>query len=181
MFLTHHASSPSLPHHPAQGQTLAINHAFYPKMQQGITMESIPGSASGGYGQMATSGMTFRSMQPMGGAQLVSIQSAPAVQEAGLYEAYGPGTGGDQVEQYIPGGGGASQLDQLGQVAISMALNQQQFAVVNSHLYSVQAMSGCQLHVTPGAPGVFHLVISGSKPQVEGARNLLSTILGQGM
>jgi CUG-BP- and ETR3-like factor len=41
---------------------------------------------------------------------------------------------------------------------MSVALNQQQLALVNQHLFSIQAMSGAQLHVSPGAPGVFHLV-----------------------
>ncbi len=80
--------------------------------------------------------------------------------------------GGHDHDGYGMQGGG-----QMEQIAISIAVNQQQLAIVNNHLYSVQTISGAQLNITPGAPGLFHLVISGSKGQVETARNLLSTVL----
>ncbi len=51
--------------------------------------------------------------------------------------------------------------------------------LVNNHLFSVQSMCGAQLNVSPGAPGLFHLLISGSKGQVETAKSLVSQVLGQ--
>ncbi len=43
---------------------------------------------------------------------------------------------------------------------------------------SVQAMSGAQLNVSPGAAGLFNLVIMGGKAQVEIAKNLMGTVIG---
>mmetsp|Transcript_31833 Transcript_31833/g.70722 ORF Transcript_31833/g.70722 Transcript_31833/m.70722 type:complete len:496 (-) Transcript_31833:2249-3736(-) len=168
-----------------QGQ-LAI-HPYYTqaaKIGQGMLqpgLETMSMQQAHAVGQMQAHpsmnlmGVAYRSVQPVSGAQLVSIQGAPAVQDSGLYEAYGPGaTTSDHVDGYMTGGG-SSQLDPL---AISIPINQQQLANVNNHLYSVQAMSGAQINISPGAPGLFHLVISGNKGQVETAKNLLSTVLG---
>lgn len=78
----------------------------------------------------------------------------------------------------VQAGPGTSQLD-LSQIALSIPLTQQQLQTVNNHLFSVQTVSGAQLHISPGAPGLFHLVISGNKAQVETGRNLVSTVLSQ--
>lgn len=64
------------------------------------------------------------------------------------------------------------------QIAQSMTLNQNQLTMLNTHLFSVQAVSGAQLHISPGAPGLFNLVVSGSKSQVETAKGLILTVLG---
>ena len=40
-------------------------------------------------------------------------------------------------------------------------------------------MSGAQLTVQPGAPGLFHLVVSGGRNGVEAAKNLITTVLSQ--
>ena len=67
------------------------------------------------------------------------------------------------------------------QVAISVVISQQQLASVNTHLASIHAMSGAQLQVSPGGgPGLFQLVVSGKKSQVETARSLLSSVIGGG-
>ncbi|GLC35971.1 hypothetical protein PLESTB_000524800 [Pleodorina starrii] len=63
------------------------------------------------------------------------------------------------------------------QIAQSMTLNQNQLALLNTHLFSVQTVSGAQLHISPGAPGLFNLVVSGSKGQVETAKGLITTVL----
>jgi hypothetical protein len=44
------------------------------------------------------------------------------------------------------------------QLVMSVALNQQQLALVNQHLVSLQAMSGAQFQVAAGTQGVYHLV-----------------------
>eukprot|EP00198_Chlamydomonas_reinhardtii_P014051 XP_001703388.1 predicted protein [Chlamydomonas reinhardtii] len=62
-------------------------------------------------------------------------------------------------------------------LAQSMTLNQNQLAVLNTHLFSVQTVSGAQLHISPGAPGLFNLVVSGNKAQVETAKGLIQTVL----
>jgi CUG-BP- and ETR3-like factor len=70
----------------------------------------------------------------------------------------------DQIEQAyavqgMAGAGGA--LDSLGPLALSLSMNQQQWSMVGGHLFSIQTMSGAQLHVSPGgpgSPGVYHLV-----------------------
>lgn len=170
----------------AQPQAVQLGQ-YYPKVQQGMlpvhSLEPVQlqGPLVGVQAYRNIGHVTTMGLQPIGGAQLVGIQGAPAVQEAGLYEAYG-GTSADQalMEQFVQVQAGPSNtMDSLSQLAVSIPLNQNQLATVNQHLYSVQAMSGAQLHVSPGAPGLFHLVISGVKQQVETARNLLTSVLGQ--
>jgi len=163
---------------------------------EGLPSQAISMQAGmGGYAQLSNAAAGGYRMQPVTTAQLVSIQGAPTVQEAGLYEAYGSGAG---YAAAAPGAGAmdglgmdymqaaaasqqAGQLEQLGQMALSLPLNQNQLATVNNHLFSVQTMSGASLHISPGAPGLFHLVISGGKAQVETAKNLVTTVLGQMM
>ncbi len=62
-------------------------------------------------------------------------------------------------------------------MAISISINQQQMSAVSVHLYAIQTMSRAQLNLTPGETGLFHLLVSGSKEQVETARDLLSNII----
>ena len=67
------------------------------------------------------------------------------------------------------------------QVAISVVISQQQLATVNMHLAGVHTMLGAQLQVSPGGGhGLFQLVVSGNKDQVETARSLLSSVIGGG-
>lgn len=88
---------------------------------------------------------------------------------AGVGSGDGDGSGGAY---------GANQgLDTLRQVAASVPVSQQQMGIVNQYLFSVQAMSGAQLSITPGAPGLFHLVVTGNVVQVDNARNLLGSLL----
>lgn len=165
---------------------------------QAIAMQA--GVGVGGYAQLSNAvvgagGGSYR-MAPGASAQLVSIQGAPTVQEAGLYEAYGSSAGyaaaptvtamDPTMDPYMQAaaatnGAGSGSLDQLGSMALSLPLNQSQLTTVNNHLFSVQTMSGASLHISPGAPGLFHLVISGGKAQVETAKNLVTTVLGQMM
>ncbi|PNH12299.1 CUGBP Elav-like family member 4 [Tetrabaena socialis] len=72
------------------------------------------------------------------------------------------------------------QQQQQQQVAQSMTLNQAQLAALNTHLFSVQTVSGAQLHISPGAPGIFNIIVSGSKSQVESAKGLITTVLSTG-
>jgi hypothetical protein len=166
----------------------------------------------------ASSYSTLQHLAP--GTQLVSIQAAPSLSEAGLYDAYtggGDASGGDlagrgaaaaavttsgdmqRLVMAAPiasggGGGGGTSAYQVAQkpqeqpqqqqqqptpVSLSLPLSMQQLALVNTHLYNVQSMTGAHINVSPGATGLFHLLISGSKQSVEGARSLLSSILGQ--
>ncbi|EFJ44830.1 hypothetical protein VOLCADRAFT_118581 [Volvox carteri f. nagariensis] len=62
-------------------------------------------------------------------------------------------------------------------IAQSMTLNQTQLTLLNAHLFSVQTVSGAQLHISPGAPGLFNLVVTGSEVQVEAAKGLITTVL----
>lgn len=75
---------------------------------------------------------------------------------------------------------GNPRVDNLQHVAMTMPINQQQMSIVNSYLFSIQTMSGAQLSMTPGVPGLFHMVLSGSVAQVENAQNLLSSLLNNG-
>ncbi len=63
------------------------------------------------------------------------------------------------------------------QLTHSLTLNQQQLSILNMHLFSVQTVSGAQLHISPGAPGLFNLLVSGTPGQVETARGLVGTVL----
>ncbi len=113
--------------------------------------------------------------------------------------AGGGGAGGGAG---VAGAGAAGQ-----QVALTLQLNMQQLGLVNAHLFGIQSMSGAQVRdatraalgarvarglttsralvrartqasIIPGAHGLFHLMVSGSKPQVDAARGLLSQVLG---
>ncbi|KXZ56421.1 hypothetical protein GPECTOR_1g375 [Gonium pectorale] len=70
-----------------------------------------------------------------------------------------------------------SATQQQQQIAQSMTMNQSQLTLLNTHLFSIQTVSGAQLHISPGAPGLFNLVVSGSKAQVETAKGLITTVL----
>ena len=90
----------------------------------------------------------------------------------------GPGGGGNGSSSPSGGtGSGPGEQPPQDNMAISIVLNQSQLASVNAHMYSVHAMSGAQLNVTPGAPGLFHLVVGGSPSQVETAKSLLSSVM----
>ncbi|GIL43414.1 hypothetical protein Vafri_1188 [Volvox africanus] len=115
-----------------------------------------------------------------------------------VYDAF---ASGDQIlsdfsmtqtlQQNAAAAAAAVQLDVLGaaqqaaavaatqqqQIAQSMTLNQTQLTMLNTHLFSVQTVSGAQLHISPGAPGLFNLVVSGNKSQVETAKGLITTVL----
>jgi CUG-BP- and ETR3-like factor len=96
------------------------------------------------------------------------------------------GINAEQLERYMasshnPSGlgvGGVGNVDPSGQIAMSIAINQQQLFAINAHLYKMQCMSGAQLNITPGNQGLFHLVVSGSEAQVEAAKSLVSSVIG---
>ncbi|GFR41383.1 hypothetical protein Agub_g2066 [Astrephomene gubernaculifera] len=138
-------------------------------------------------GQSGVSGLglgsipAYRPLPNLAG-QLVGTQTS-------MYDAY---TAGDQllndfaVSQSLQqsAAAAAAQLDVLGaaaqqqqQIAQSMTLNQTQLTSLNSHLFTVQTVSGAQLHISPGAPGLFNLVVSGTKTQVEAAKGYITTVL----
>lgn len=52
----------------------------------------------------------------------------------------------------------------------------------NTHLRlchpCLQTVSGATLQLSPGAGGMFALVINGTPPQVEAARSLVATVVG---
>jgi len=71
---------------------LAMNQGM-PPMSQAAYSAATPGTLGN---PSAVAAMPYRALQPgvagtMQGAQLVSIQGAPTVQDTGLYEAYGAG------------------------------------------------------------------------------------------
>ncbi|KAG2499151.1 hypothetical protein HYH03_002733 [Edaphochlamys debaryana] len=143
------------------------------------------GQGGGGVSGLGLGGMPpYRSLHGLSG-QMVGMQGQ---QQMG-YDAYG----GDQLLSDYVGSSlqqGGLQLEMLGaaqqaqqaaaaQIAQSMTLNQSQLTVLNTHLFSVQTVSGAQLHISPGAPGLFNLVVSGTKSQVETAKGLITTVLSQ--
>ena len=73
--------------------------------------------------------------------------------------------------------GGNADVDH---VVMSAVVSQNQLSLINSHLFSIQTMSGAQLNIMIGAPGIFHLLVSGSKAQVDSARALLYSVMGPG-
>ncbi|KXZ43600.1 hypothetical protein GPECTOR_86g394 [Gonium pectorale] len=142
--------------------------------------------------------------QGLSGGTVITLAGQPGGQQAGLYETYGTGDqlltaagyggagpsgsgGSTGYTVMLPAAGG--QWDGSmggagsggGNVVISIALNGNQLSAVNQHLFSVQTVSGAGLQLSPGAPGLFNLLVSGSKAQVESAKNLIATVLGGGM
>ncbi|KAG1657781.1 hypothetical protein FOA52_012859 [Chlamydomonas sp. UWO 241] len=75
-------------------------------------------------------------------------------------------------------GGGVGGVGDHG--AISITIDVEQISLVNKHMFIVQTISGAQLNITPVAQGFFQLVVSGSKVQVEHAKDLLSTVFMAG-
>ncbi|KAG2455141.1 hypothetical protein HYH02_000960 [Chlamydomonas schloesseri] len=158
----------------------------------GLQQPGLQGGLGVGVGAgPGAAGLTMPPYRPMG----LGLSAVAGAGGAGLYDAY-PG-GSDQLfgDLGLGGGGGGSHsggLDVLGglqqpgggagggvaqPLAQSMTLNQNQLAVLNTHLFSVQTVSGAQLHISPGAPGLFNLVVSGNKAQVETAKGLIQTVL----
>jgi len=129
-----------------------------------------PPATSAPFRALHSAGAAAGATGPMG-AQLVSIQGAPTVQDTGLYEAYGAGPNDTPLDPYL----GQNGMDNL---AMSIPINQQQLALANSHLYSIQTMSGATMQVSPGAPGLFHLVMSGTRAQLEAAQKLVASVVG---
>ncbi|KAJ9515120.1 hypothetical protein QJQ45_028921 [Haematococcus lacustris] len=196
---------PSLQHLGQQGMDSLPSHAAL-AMQQ--SQQGMYGQAGGmPQLQISSAGMqaNYRGLQPMGlqpTPQLVGMQRAAAAEDGGLYNSYARGQMSDHMSDHWPtpavvGSGmnasAGSSLEALGQqqlqplpqqqqqqqLALSLTLSQQQLSVINNHLFSIQTMSGAQLHVSPGTPGFYHLLVSGPKGQLENAKNLLSTLLGQ--
>ena len=193
--------------HPAvnmlAGPQLGLGAYGFPKVGGMPGMEGLLGDATGMHvgqighmGQLHLGGQQLGMVAPMAyaragmpGAGLMGLQAAPVSlgpMQASVYDASVYGSAAQGVGQDPSGLGDAFSMGQPGtapgleltQMAMSLALNQQQLAGLNQHLFSVQTVSGAQLHISPGAPGLFHLVISGTKGQVETAKNLVSTVLG---
>ncbi|PNW84892.1 hypothetical protein CHLRE_03g162750v5 [Chlamydomonas reinhardtii] len=164
----------------------AATHSLAAYGGAGLQQASMGGMGGGGPG---SAGLTMPTYRPMG--------LGLAGGGGGLYDAYaggsdqlfgdlglgggagGAGAGGGLdvlggLQQPVGGGGGGGMAQPLAQ---SMTLNQNQLAVLNTHLFSVQTVSGAQLHISPGAPGLFNLVVSGNKAQVETAKGLIQTVL----
>ncbi|GAX72674.1 hypothetical protein CEUSTIGMA_g130.t1 [Chlamydomonas eustigma] len=90
--------------------------------------------------------------------------------------SYSEGRNVNYDESFLPVGA-TSQQQMQEHVVVSITINHQQLAMINNHMFSVQSMSMAQLNVTSGPPGLFHLVVSGNKDQVETAKTLLGSIL----
>lgn len=139
--------------------------------------------------------LPYRSLGGLAGLQ--------STMQTGVFDALGTGSSDDfqlygdlAMAQQLHQAAAASSLDALQplglgiglpsaavarsaapQLTHSLTLNQQQLSVLNMHLFSVQTVSGAQLHISPGAPGLFNLLVSGTPGQVETARGLVATVL----
>lgn len=64
-------------------------------------------------------------------------------------------------------------------VQVGLQLSGLQAGALSGHLYSVAAMSGCDVSTVPAGAGVFVLHLTGSQAQVDAARQLVSSLLAQ--
>lgn len=153
----------------------AATHSLAAYGGAGLQQASMGGMGGGGPG---SAGLTMPTYRPMG--------LGLAGGGGGLYDAYaggsdqlfgdlglgggagGAGAGGGLdvlggLQQPVGGGGGGGMAQPLAQ---SMTLNQNQLAVLNTHLFSVQTVSGAQLHISPGAPGGLRSGGGGVRPRM---------------
>ncbi|GFR49895.1 hypothetical protein Agub_g12000 [Astrephomene gubernaculifera] len=146
---------------PGGGQPAGIYHAYGTDDAAAAsgTPAATAAAAGGSYPMMLAAAAATGGM-PVGvsGGAMVGHAGAAAAAAGGAWDA-------------------AAGLRQ--QAAVTLALNSAQLAAVNQHMFSVQTVSGATLQLSPGATGLFHLVISGGKAQVEAARNLLGSVLGE--
>lgn len=75
-------------------------------------------------------------------------------------------------------GGGGGNISSGENMALSIPVNLQQLSSINNHLFNIQSMSGAQINISPGAQGLFHLVVTGGKNSVETARSLIGSVIG---
>lgn len=87
--------------------------------------------------------------------------------------ASGASGNGDQGGAVLVG----SAPDRSGGMAVRIPLSSNQMAVMTQHVFSIQAMSGADVTSQAVAPGVFCLLVSGGKTQVEMANQLVSSVL----
>jgi len=142
----------------AHGTLMHGGHTLYPNMsvagQPGMMMMvQRPGMGA------------VQAAQPMPGAALIPHMAAAP---------------GDAHMERGRGGQAQSERGQLEHGAISITVDAEQLAMVNSNMYNVQTMSGAQLNIMPLAQGMFQLVVSGSKAQVDHAKTLLSNVFTHG-
>ncbi len=117
-------------------------------------------------GQMLASHMQPGGVAVLGGLHHVNSQAyraGPGAAGGRMVGGMVPGQGGDAF-QYRAGMSVGSSRDPYGgaaaaparaqhEVALSVAINATQLSAVNHTLYNIQAVSGAQLHMSPGAPG----------------------------
>lgn len=144
----------------------------------GLMTNSLDAMA-GQHGMEMLGPMTYNMPASSGMAEGYHLVGAPPGQDPGMFTSFGQALPLDCAAENMDG------LFQLGptgvdQSVMSIPVSASQLSVVNSHLFSVQTMTGTRLNITPGAQGIFHLVLRGSAAQVEGARNLLSAFVGTG-
>ncbi|MEW5319542.1 MAG: hypothetical protein WDW38_010687 [Sanguina aurantia] len=66
----------------------------------------------------------------------------------------------------------SSQSQQL-----ALPLSPMQLSAVSNHLFSLQAVTGAQLHISSGAPNMFTLLMVGNITQIHSAWNLVTSII----
>eukprot|EP00198_Chlamydomonas_reinhardtii_P006060 XP_001695396.1 RNA-binding protein [Chlamydomonas reinhardtii] len=180
------------------GQAAGFYDAYNSGDQLISDLSMMGGGQQGGGGGGASPYMAFGT-SPTGSLQQQPLHATPHVGGVGTL---GPGDSGQwdsrsltsmnlpQQQQQQPGSATMAsaqaqqqQQQQAQQQAqqqqqLTVSLNSQQLGAVNQHLYSVQTVSGATLQLSPGAGGMFALVINGTPPQVEAARSLVATVVG---
>ncbi|GLC56141.1 hypothetical protein PLESTB_001073100 [Pleodorina starrii] len=121
-------------------------------------------AAGGGYVMMLPTG---GALTGGGGGGSAAVNSQWEATAAAAAAAAGAGLAGGG------GGGGGSPL------TYAIPLTAAQLQAVNPHLYSLQAVSGATLQLSSagGVGGMFHLLVSGPRHQLETTRQLVATVL----
>lgn len=147
-----------------------------PTMMMG-GMGRVPGPSNPTLGLMDS--LAGLSLQPH---QLLGNQAMPGGGGGGLNLAARYGGGLDMPQQNMPlpdalAYANASQLFDAQTIPVS----QQQLATINQpQIYGmIQSVSGAQINVTQSPnPGIFNLIITGRKDQVDSAKDLIGSIIG---
>lgn len=122
---------------------------------------------------MVSGGSTIVSSSALmsGGSAMISGANSAAAGNSDRIASIGPGGRVSSSGGGGPGGGGVVQH------VLQVPLSSGHMAAITSHVFSIQTMSGAEVTSQAVGPGVFCLVLKGSKLQIETANQLIASVL----
>jgi hypothetical protein len=131
---------------------------------------------SGGSTLTSSAGNTFSSTLISGAATSGFMSGAPP--PLTLDPSSGGGGGGSGPLRGPPAGPRAGAgADDGAIVAIQLPVGAAQMAAMTEHIYSIQMMSGAEVSSQAVGPGLFYVLVQGTRLQVDVAHQMLSSVL----